>query len=822
MKNAALLFTFLSIFAITSATASPIVFEKPELGNYIGMNILLNNLGGEAGGEAPRWDGLRDALTSMKDATEDQQAQDAEQQGEEGSSEDQTPDIDVVLDTFEISAEADPEENAASVEESGSDDKSQAQSDATEEDESEEVTEESSTEDANNSEEATEEEGNTEESEETQEPVVGNPQAAGIVALVRQEVVGGLQRRNVTGKFGRFQNYADYKLRSTARGGSEVTSLCRLKWYESLYRDPLSAPAIAEEFTRTLHTDVLNEATGLDSVLATAAQKLDIPSTPAVESYEAVNSPEEAIEAVKAALINAQTQYAASLATLNQTEVNELNRRLYTVFTRNGQVGHTLSDRYSGRRLLQLILKMDRRKTVEGLRSLARLSDTQLLDQLAKISDKAEANVETIPGVTGSVVQLISTSAGNILIGGRGDNTYQLDQLGNVNIVIDLGGNDTYNEGICNLARPVFVTIDLSGDDKYQSSRPGTQGGSVLGLAMLLDREGNDTYRAQDVAQGSTLGGGGILVDYAGNDSFVGVRRVQGQAIGGIGLLINRGADDSYRAGIWAQGFGGPAGFAMIDDLEGKDHYYAGGLYLDSYDETPGHEGWSQGIGAGIRQVANGGVGVMLDGGGDDIYEYDYIAHGGGYWLGLGFARDFGGNDQRLGATREQFNGQRRIERRFQRFSNGFGCHYALGFLIDDKGNDLYTGSIMGLGFAWDMAVGMLFDLDGDDVYTASGSTTKGAAGQAGLGILYDFAGKDTHQGRGQGYASSSIDYHDLPTCGGNFAFLIDYGDTDKYSCGARNNSYIMRGSDGGFLIDRPKESEVQQAAKSAVAAKGR
>jgi hypothetical protein len=196
------------------------------------------------------------------------------------------------------------------------------------------------------------------------------------------------------------------------------------------------------------------------------------------------------------------------------------------------------------------------------------------------------------------------------------------------------------------------------------------------------------------------------------------------------------------------------------------------------------------------------------------------MAHGGGYWLGVGFARDFGGNDQRLGATSKLFNGGRRTERRYQRFSNGIGCHYALGFCIDDSGDDLYTGSIMGLGFAWDMAVGMLFDFDGNDTYTASGSTTKGAAGQAGLGVLYDFAGEDTHKGSGQGYAPYGISYHDLPTCGGNFAFLIDYGSTDRYSCGARNNSYIQRGSSGGFLIDRPKESEVQQASKSDVATK--
>ena len=878
MKNAAALFAFLSILATFSfATASPIFFQRTEPYDYMGSNFLQVSLTGEKEGEAPAWSVVQKSLHASGAATA---AKDA---SESGSS--QTPPVDVTVDTFQVTVEEktpgdtpssdiekpvnQEETEEATSEESGweaEDSDWEAEDVAADDEEEVVVTEDeeategdtgdtpaSGDEEKANSDEASEEKASSDEkstdetnknekssdetnksetdkgekstdekTKEVKKPVVGHPQAAGIVALVSKEVVGGLNRRNVGGNFARFQNYAGYKLRSTAQGGSEVTSLCRLKWYEMLYQNTLKTPVIAEAFTRELHTNLLDESKGVDQIIMTAAQKLDIEEQPVQASYEPVNSPEEAIEAVKTALVNAQTQYAAALSTLSKSEVEELNKRLYIVFTRNGQVGHTLSDRYSGRRLLYLILKSDRKKMVEGLRSIARLSDTKLLDQLTKLSDETRGELpKEIPGVTGSVIGWISTSAGNILIGGRGDNTYDLDQLGSVNIVIDLGGNDVYNEGSCNLARPVFVTIDLAGDDKYEASRPGTQGGSIFGLAMLLDREGNDTYRAQDVAQGSTLGGGAILIDYAGNDGFVGVRRVQGHAIGGIGLLINRGANDAYRAGIWAQGFGGPAGFGMIDDMEGKDHYFVGGLYYDSYEETPGYEGWGQGVGAGIRQVANGGIGVMLDGGGDDTYEYDYMAQGAGYWLGVGFARDFGGNDQRLGATRELFNGGRRYEQRFQRFSNGIGCHYALGFLFDDQGDDLYTGSIMGLGFAWDMAVGMLFDFDGNDTYTAGGSTTKGAAGQAGLGVLYDFAGGDTYNGyRGQGYAPSYIDYHDMPTCGGNFAFLIDYGSTDHYSCGARNNSYIQRGSSGGFLIDRPKESEVQQAAKSTVAVK--
>jgi hypothetical protein len=329
---------------------------------------------------------------------------------------------------------------------------------------------------------------------------------------------------------------------------------------------------------------------------------------------------------------------------------------------------------------------------------------------------------------------------------------------------------------------------------------------------MLLDLEGNDTYQANEVAQGSALAGIGILIDYAGNDRYVGVRRLQGQAIGGIGLLVDRAGADNYRAAMWGQGVGGPLGFGLLDDLGGNDHYFCGGMWRDSYPETPGLEGWGQGVGEGIRQVACGGVGVILDGGGDDVYEFDYLAQGGGYWCGLGFARDFGGNDQRL-ITRTAYNGGSRSEPSFQRFGCGWGCHYAMGFLFDDAGNDVHEGTIMGTGMAWDCSMGVLCDFAGNDQYKATGGVVQGSGAQMGFGILFDYKGNDEYEGYGQGYANPGISYHHLPECGGNFSFVVDYGGKDAYGCGAENNSYIQRGDSGGFLIDRPQQNEIEHTA---------
>jgi len=630
-----------------------------------------------------------------------------------------------------------------------------------------------------------------------------NPLAAGMVALVQQEMVAAMRERGVESQFAQFCRYLGLKLTTTAGpySPSEVTGNCRLSWYDHMLRNPVKAPVEAEEFTRKLHEALRSESDGLAQALAIARTRMDLKRQPVQENRTPIASPEEAIEAVQESLCGAQAGYSEALSTLTRTEVAELSRNLYPILVSQTRNGHTLPDRSTGRRLCDLLTKMDRNGIYKAVEALAPLTGPSLLEQLAKIPDEGSVNV---PGASGTILKQLVTPAGTIIIGGRGKNTYDLDKMITVNVVIDLGGDDVYQEGVVSVQRPVLVVIDMAGDDAYRASSPGVQGSAVMGVSMLLDVAGNDTYQARDVAQGSALGGAGILIDYAGNDAYVGLRRVQGHALGGVGIHLDRSGNDRYHAAMWAQGFGGPLGFGVLDDLDGRDHYYAGGLYLDSYEETPGYEGWSQGVGAGLRQASNGGLGTILDGGGDDVYEYDYMAQGGGYWLGMGFARDFGGSDQRLGATQKAYDGGPRRETRFQRFSNGLGCHYALGFCFDDYGNDSYDGTIMGLGFAWDASVGYLFDFDGNDRYLATGGATQGYGAQAGLGVLFDYNGDDVYQGYNQGIAPGSISYHSLPECGGNFSFVIDYGGNDTYGSGVRNDSFNVRGSSGGFLIDRP------------------
>ncbi len=278
-----------------------------------------------------------------------------------------------------------------------------------------------------------------------------------------------------------------------------------------------------------------------------------------------------------------------------------------------------------------------------------------------------------------------------------------------------------------------------------------------------------------------------------------------------MGLLIDRAGNDSYKAARSAQGFGGPLGFGLLDDLEGNDHYYAGGLYLDSYPDTPGYDAWSQGVGSGPRGSANGGIGMLLDGAGDDAYEYDYFSHGAGYWFAAGFARDFGGDDVRHGATRTDFEGALRpldatrdgVEQRFLRWGTGIGCHYGIGIVYDDDGNDSYGGDVVGTGFAWDIGVGAVLDFAGDDVYAATSGAQQGVAAEVGLGLLFDASGDDRYLAPSAGTASPMVSYHAMPDAGGNFSFVIDLAGNDAYAERLPNGQTHERASPQGWIIDR-------------------
>lgn len=614
--------------------------------------------------------------------------------------------------------------------------------------------------------------------------------------MLTHELRSGLSRRGVSEHYERYRDYTATLLERSAATNtfSDKTGNCRLEFVDTLLRHPTESLAMAEAFTWNLHQRAQSPQNGMARLLAAAGNKLDLTPRPPLESSSISNPLRIVIDAVE----SADEALARAYAPLSPQARADLETHLYDQSTGKIRVGHAFADRALGREVCDRLEEIDYEALLDAARALAQLTEPRLLNALAALVEPPS----TAGGRNGNgMATQITCRAGTILVGGRGPNRYVLEEMQSVCMVLDLGGDDTYVEGTVGRERPLLVLVDLGGNDVFRGEKPGIQGGAVLGASLLVARGGTNRFEALDIAQGSTLGGLGLLVA-SGDNHYLGRSRVQGQAVGGVGILMDRDGNDNYRAAFLSQGVGGPLGFGLLIDLAGQDHYYAGGLYDRGYDDSPGYGGWSQGIGAGPRGSANGGIGVLLDGGGDDLYEYDYFSHGGGYWFAAGFARDFGGNDQRIGSTRTAFDGGERTEKPFVRWGVGYGCHYAVGYLIDDEGDDFYKASTAAIGFAWDIAVGALMDFEGNDTYQGPGG---GHASNAGLGVLFDGGGNDRYTGGRLGLAQPNVNYHPADQAGGNFALLVDYGGDDDFGKELENNMTAERGWAGGFFISRPK-----------------
>jgi hypothetical protein len=337
------------------------------------------------------------------------------------------------------------------------------------------------------------------------------------------------------------------------------------------------------------------------------------------------------------------------------------------------------------------------------------------------------------------------TPYGHITIGGKGKDTYKNDDYF---VLIDLGGDDTYLGPVGASTRPdigVGLCLDLNGNDKYEydSVTCPSQGAGVLGVGVLYDAKGNDIYKAKQLAQGAGFFGTGVLFDGDGTDEYVLESSGQGAGFFGHGLCFDSGTgDDNYKLNGEGQGFGGCSGVGILADWSGNDHYYAEpsskvvnrGDYHSGFDINVSN---AQGVGSGRRGDGTdghswaGGLGLIADIHGNDIYEAGNFSLGTGYWFGTGLMYDKEGNDLYKSVY----------------FTQASGAHYCIGAIIDESGNDtheLWSTSGAGLSFGWDFTISLLVDKSGDDTYKAyriSGASSDIRSNS----FFFDLAGNDNY-----------------------------------------------------------------------------
>jgi len=379
---------------------------------------------------------------------------------------------------------------------------------------------------------------------------------------------------------------------------------------------------------------------------------------------------------------------------------------------------------------------------------------------------------------------------------------------GAYHLILDAGGNDTYEGGGATVSETnwISILIDLNGDDTYRfaSKDTPTFGAGVMGYAFLVDMKGNDVYEGHNVSGGVGMFGVGVLQDRDGNDTYDGYICAQGTGQFGIGILSDLGGDDNYHMYLLGQGFGFTKGMGILVDLEGNDDYYADTLDIKfPASQTKNYNSnLAQGVGFGKRadyidgHSWAGGIGMLVDAQGDDTYSAGLFAQGCAYWYAIGLLMDNKGNDT--------YNGVWYVQ--------GSGAHFGLGVLIDSSGNDHYKATMnMAQGAGHDFTLGVLIDEQGNDVHDAP-NLSLGGGNANGIGIFWDKAGDDIYSVSaattlGRSNVASRGGLRDRMLCLGLFLDTggdDSYPDDNKYDF-ARNNQLWQQ---FGTNTEQPLDSE--------------
>jgi len=331
----------------------------------------------------------------------------------------------------------------------------------------------------------------------------------------------------------------------------------------------------------------------------------------------------------------------------------------------------------------------------------------------------------------------VETPYGRIVLG-TGENEQYIYKSPPL-LILDPGGNDLYQLSGYPTAFPLCAIIDGAGNDQYvsdDSTSPGI-GGAVLGMAVVIDKAGDDIYEAAHAAQGAALFGVGALIDLGGNDRYHARSYAQGSAAFGVGILSDVGGDDSLYCWMTSQGYGYTRGCGLCIDRAGNDIYVAEDSILFSPgQQTKEHNSsLSQGVGFGKRadfvdgHSWAGGVGLLCDVSGNDKYSAGLFAQGCGYWFAVGMLLDGSGNDIYQSVW----------------YTLGSGAHFAVGYLDDFGGDDNYTSTMnMSLGSGHDFTIGYLNERAGNDVYNAP-SLSLGGGNFQGIGLFHDWDGDDRY-----------------------------------------------------------------------------
>lgn len=443
------------------------------------------------------------------------------------------------------------------------------------------------------------------------------------------------------------------------------------------------------------------------------------------------------------------------------------------------------------KKTLDILSKTDRKKICSNsIRNFA--ACFLLFNKLSSQSQKYFDNKFELhnQNVSGKFFYYSDEGGIRIAIGGSGKNIY----TGHFDFIIDYGGDDVYSidknkssEKNRALSQKNFsCIIDLGGNDYYSSDSDKSLGASVFSSGFIFDKSGDDTYRGKNISLGSAVCGLGVLYDENGNDNYHSDQFSIGASSFGAGLLFDKSGNDLYVSNSYSQGFGMTEGIGALIDNSGNDNYVIDARSLDIGRYEDHFISMSQGYGLGFRPYYAGGIGLIIEGGGNDFYATDIFGQGGAYWYGIGCIAEKSGHDK--------YNSYQ--------YAQGAGIHLAVGLLKDSDGWDFYTSDGVSQGCGHDFGFGLLIDERGNDNYSAY-SLSQGAGNANGIGMLVDKSGRDGYlnkePGNSRGYGNSRREY-------GSLGIFLDESGEDFYSAAGRDsvisNSSMWGVTDDFYLQD--------------------
>jgi hypothetical protein len=346
---------------------------------------------------------------------------------------------------------------------------------------------------------------------------------------------------------------------------------------------------------------------------------------------------------------------------------------------------------------------------------------------------------------------------GSVTIGTSGNDVHRVDQ----GIVFDPGGNDRYV--FPDAVRPgtFLLILDVSGNDTYVANDTVGAAAGFLSAQIIADLTGNDRYEAF----GSAVMGYSRLLDLEGDDIYTARCASLGFAFHGIGILEDRSGNDRYSTAYFSQGAASTNGMGILLDDAGDDRYISRPVYPDDLRYRDHFLSLSQGFSSGFAPRYAGGIGVLWDRAGEDVYTADIFAQGTGYWFGWGLLMDDAGNDTL----------------RAYQYAQGAGVHFAAGTLRDAEGNDVRVSKGVSQGCGHDGGFGLLADFLGSDS-TAAVDMSAGAGSANGLGVFLDVSGTDIYS---MANRRMTLGHGDMRRDRGSFGFFLDLGGPDAYPAGS-------------------------------------